>query len=627
MNLLLEAGLRCIGIVGVLAIVGTTALAQQGANAPSAPTPAGNAPIVQGGGVIKAATKPGENRLHTSRHNRRVAKKYFLKGASAFGKDDLRGAEGYFLKARKLDPDDPRYAASVEIAKQYEVRQLVNRAGQERSQGQSVGSLETIRRAMSLDPRNPLITQYKDEQRANSLAELPEVHSDAITANAPVRLIPSAVLHGFHLRAGEGDLIHQVLNAYGIDATVDQSVDDKIVSFDATEVTFSEAARLLQLATDTFFVPLDTRHLLAVADTKQNRAKYERQILETVSFPGFSPGEINNMGNIAHNVLGIQSTYLHPLLRSITIRAPEAELRALNHIYSDLLAGRSEVRLDMDIYEIDRTNETDAGVILPSSASLFNLRSEANNVLANNASLVQEIIESGLASAGDWQKIIAILISYGELSGTVFNNPFVVFGGGLTETGMEWNSTAANMLLDSSEVTLLKEVQLCVLEQEEVTFRDGERYPIITGTFSSSTGVLGTATNTTPEFQYTDLGLTLKVRPYIEGNTDITLHISLQLDALAGSTLNDIPILSNRQYAGVVSVHPGDSALLVSAISKQDSMELTGVPGLSDIPGFESTTNRQEQNNNMELVILITPHIVREVHREAVGPMLWLPMH
>ncbi len=192
---------------------------------------------------------------------------------------------------------------------------------------------------------------------------------------------------------------------------------------------------------------------------------------------------------------------------------------------------------------------------------------------------------------------------------------------------MEWNSTAINMLLNSSEVKSLDKIQLRVVDQEEATFRDGERYPIITGTFSSLTGTLGAPTNTAPQFQYTDLGLTLKVRPYIEGNTNVALHISLQLDALTGSTLNDIPILSNRQYAGAVSVHPGDSALLVSAMSKQDLLEITGIPGLSEIPGFSNATNRKGTTNSMELVVLITPHIVRLVHRETAGAMLPLPIH
>ncbi len=145
------------------------------------------------------------------------------------------------------------------------------------------------------------------------------------------------------------------------------------------------------------------------------------------------------MGNIARNLLEAKSTFVHPSLETITVRAPEAELAALNQIYADLLAGQSDMQLDVNVYEIDRAKERDAGVILPNSATLFNLQSEADNILASNSSLVQEIIQSGLASAGDWQEIIAILIGYGALSGTVFNNPFVVFGEGLTETGMEWN--------------------------------------------------------------------------------------------------------------------------------------------------------------------------------------------
>lgn len=609
---------------GVFVLFAATALAQQATRQPSVSAPGSDASVTQfstsAGPIMKSSTQ-------LSRRINRNAEEHFLRGARAFERDELPRAEREFRRAQKLDPGNSRYAVSTEIAKQFEVKQLVERAEREELGRRGTNSLEAFREATSLDPGSPLITQYRNEQRETSSRKSPEIQPDPNAADAPIKLAPENVRQTFHLRTAEWDLIHRVLGAYGIQATIDESVANRIVPFDTADVNFSDAASLLQLATATFFTPLAAQHLLVVADTKQNRARYERQIMETISFPGLSVAELNDMGNIARDVCGIQSTSVHSSLGTITLRTPEAELTALNEAYAELLAGLSQVQLDVHVYEIDRSKEVDAGMILPNSATLFNLRSEVNGILANNSSLVQEIIESGLASAGDWEKIIAILISDGALSGSVFNNPFVVFGGGLTETGVEWNSSALNMLLNSSEVKSLNQIQLSVLDQEEATFRDGERYPVITGTFSSLTGALGTPTNTTPQFQYTDLGLTLKVTPYIEGDTNITLHLNLQLDALAGSTLNGIPVLSNRQYAGVVSVHPGDSALLVSAMSKQDLLELTGIPGLSDIPGFSDATNRQDTADSMELVVLITPHIVRLAHQEGAGPMLLLSQH
>jgi type II secretory pathway component GspD/PulD (secretin) len=146
----------------------------------------------------------------------------------------------------------------------------------------------------------------------------------------------------------------------------------------------------------------------------------------------------------------------------------------------------------------------------------------------------------------------------------------------------------------------------------------------MTSSFSSLASS-SSSTSTIPQIQYQDLGLTLKVKPHFEGQNNVSLNIDLKIDSLAGSTINNIPVLNHREYAGVVSLRLGDSALVVSDISKQDSREITGVPGLSDIPGFQDATNRQDTTDSMELAIVITPHLVRLAHRGNAESMLLLP--
>lgn len=439
----------------------------------------------------------------------------------------------------------------------------------------------------------------------------------------PIQLAPENISRSFHFRMDERQLIPQVLSAYGIQAIVDQSVPSRAIPFDVEDVTFSDVLHLVQLATGTFVAPLDAHSVLVLSDTKENRAKYEPIAAETLYFPGSTDAELADLQNIARNVLGVAHASIHPGQGAITLRARESELKALDRIYKELQAGQSEVQLDIQVFEIDRISHNDAGAILPGSASAFNLRSEANSVLASNAALVQEIVASGEASAGDWQKIIAILAASGALSGTVFNNPFAIFGGGLTETGVEWNTSSANMLLNRSDVKSLNQIQLRVTNSEEATLRLGEQYPVMMGSYSVLNGVAESSAQTTPQVQYVDLGLTLKAKPFVEKPDKVLLHVDLDLDSLAGSSLNGIPVLTSRHYSGIVSVRGGESALLVSAMSKQDSLELTGVPGLNDIPGLGHATNRQDMIDATELVVLITPHIVRPARQESAGHVVF----
>ena len=443
--------------------------------------------------------------------------------------------------------------------------------------------------------------------------------SDPIAGS--IALAPEQGNRTFHLRTDETSLIRQVLGAYGIQATIDSSVKSNRVHLDADDIDFADAAKLVELATNTFIVPLDALHAIAATDTKENRDRYERMIEETIYFPGLNASELKDMENIAHVIFGIEHTVVRTNAGTLTVRAPYPQLAALEQTYVELLGGQRELQLDVHIYEIDKTRATNIGVVLPGSTTMFNVPSEINSIVANNSSLINQIISSGLASSGDYAAIVAILIASGALTGTVFNSPFAVFGGGLTETGVGLGGVSANLLLNSSDVRSLDQIELRVLDQEDATIRRGDRYPIMTSSYSSLASKSASA-STIPQIQYQDLGLTLKVKPHVEGENEVSLNVTLKLDSLAGTTLNNLPVLNHREYGGVVSLRLGESALVASAMSSQDSLEITGVPGLSDIPGFGEATNRQGRTDSMELAIVITPHLVRQGHRRAAPPML-----
>jgi type II secretory pathway component GspD/PulD (secretin) len=461
--------------------------------------------------------------------------------------------------------------------------------------------------------------------RAIDLPKLAVEKSSALEereASEPPALVPLDIQHRFHLRTDKRSLISQVLGAYGIQATVDQSVNAQSVRFDTDEIGFADAAELLKIATDTFFVPVDRKSMIVVTDSQQNRITFEHRAMRTFYFPGLNSKELTDMGNIARIVFGAEQSVIEPNRGTLTVRAPEPELDALDETYADLLGGRSMLQLKVRLYEIDKTKATNVGMVLPTSTTVFNVPSEINSILQNNANLVDQLLKEYPSLAGNYEAILAALIASGLLSGTVFNSPFAVLGGGLTETGLDLNGVSVNMLLNSSDSRSLKQLQLRILDQEEATIRSGERYPVMTSSFS----IAGSSSNgAVPQIQYEDLGLTLKVTPRIELSNKVSLSLDMKLSSLAGASLNNIPILANRQYSGVVSLRLGDSALLVSDLSKQESLDITGVPGLSDIPGFSGATNRQDTKDIMELAIMITPHVIRLAHQQTASPILVLP--
>lgn len=593
---------------------------------------------------------PGTPARQPSERQKRKAEHFYLEGVRAMDKGDVEAAEKDFTRAAQSDPTNQEYPVDREIARQHGITALIQSADKERILGHPDIARQKLAQAMALDPKNPEVAQHLDDLADLAITAPPENDATASIA-PPIELAPSPDKKSFHFRSTEPDVLRRVYTAYGISPTLDTSVGGNIVPFDADDVDFAHAADLVGLATNSFFVALDPKRVLVARNTKDNRTRFERVSVETLSLPGLTQTQMSDMGNIARNLFGVQQATVQGTSGTMTVRAPTAVLTAINRTFADLLDARSEVLLEVKLYQVAQMRTRNIGVQLPQSVTVFNLSSEVNNIISQNQSLVQQIISSGLANAGDFAAIAAILIGSGQVSSAILSQPFAIFGGGLTTEGFSFGPTTFNLSLNSSDTRALDQVQLRLEDKEEGTIRSGTRYPIETSSYSSIAGTSANIPGLTnagisstlsglgvnlgglnssqpiPQVQYQDIGLTLKVTPTIERTNQVALNLTFTLTALQGSSLNGLPVLTNENYQASVVVASGSSAMLMSDMTRQQSNAVAGVPGLSDLPGFQSTTNSNAQLNVSSLVVVITPHLLRRRANQQVGPYIPLPRH
>jgi general secretion pathway protein D len=649
------AGQRAAATLALLLCMECIALAAQQPSGPAQqPSGAAAAPAASSSAGNVSSSDATAARATPTAKDKRNADKLYLRGAHAIQDKDLHAATRDFTEASQLVPDNADYAAAAAIARAHLVTELVQQAEKARILGQNDVARARLAEALEIDPRNPVVTQHIDDLAALSLATPGTDDPSAQIAEA-IQLTPLAGKHSFHLRADGKSLLQQVLTAYGITPTLDNSVAAPALRFDAEDISFDQAAELLKLETNTFFVPLDPRRILVAKDTKENRDKYQRQLLETVYLPGLNATEMSDMGNLARNIFDAQQATVQPGRGTLTIRAPQARLAALNRSLADLLDGRSQLLLEIRLFEVAKMRETNIGVQAPQQFTAFNVPSELNSVVNGNQSLINQIVSSGLASAGDTAAIVAILLASGQVTNSTLSQPFAVFGGGTTLTGVTLGTATANLALNTSESRALDQVQLRLQDQETATLLSGTRYPIIQSSYSSLTppganipglntagvssqlAALGLTASTLqqqppiPQVQYEDLGLTLKATPHIQGGQRggqrVALKLDLKLQALAGPTLNGVPELTNRQFTTNIDVLDGESSMVTSSLTRSEAKAVSGIPGLSEIPGFQSTTDRDDNVSQDTLVVVLTPHIVRQRHTQVAGPVLLLPHH
>ncbi|NTW64670.1 MAG: type II and III secretion system protein [Chlorobiaceae bacterium] len=120
----------------------------------------------------------------------------------------------------------------------------------------------------------------------------------------------------------------------------------------------------------------------------------------------------------------------------------------------------------------------------------------------------------------------------------------------------------------------------------------------------------------TRTIQYKDIGIILKVKPQINDSGLITLQIAQEVSTYTTIKLyaNEDQIILNKTEATTsLVVKNGQTIVIGGLIREDDSKAREGIPWLSKIPIlgylFGNTT---KEKNRTELVILLTPYIVKD---------------
>lgn len=602
-----------------------------------------------------AATPSAATSKQPSKADGRRAAKLYLDASKLYEKQRFEDALRAYEQAAQLDSTVANYRLAIEVARSHAVTALMQAAAQQRSRGDLGQARAALMHALELDPGNKDVLE-----RLQQAGGIPEPSAERPQSTPEFggleHIAPSEGVRNFHLRSNARQVIQQVFKAWGIEATVDESVRTSTVRLDLENATFDQAAHAVSMLTDSFFVPIDAHRLLVARDTRELRQQYTRLGTETLPLSGFTTTEMTDMANLARNVFEISQAAVNPTAATITLRGPEKSLLAFNATYDQFMKGRGEVLVDVKILQVAHTNDRNTGIQPTQQIGVFNVLAEAKSVIQQNQDLVQQIIASGLAGPNDYAKILAILIASGQVSNTVLTSGWVEFGGScnLSTTGSgacsPWafgaspGKTTINLNLNSSESREIENFRLRLQDGEEGTLKNGSRYPIQTSSYSSLSsnslnipglnnagnssalagllGGLGGATPNIPQVQYEDLGLTLKTRPRIMRSGDVALTVDLKISSLAGGSLNGVPVLANRAYAGVVTLPANESVVIAGEIDKTESRALSGFPGLSDIPGLNDVTNKMTQRNYATMLIILTPHVVRNPIGSGHSPMV-----
>ena len=212
-------------------------------------------------------------------------------------------------------------------------------------------------------------------------------------------------------------------------------------------------------------------------------------------------------------------------------------------------------------------------------------------------------------------------------------NPFPVVGSALNSSGITATYRGVSATLRAMEragvLRTLAEPNLTAISGESANFLAGGEFPIPAG-FTCDPNTRSCQTT----IQFKKFGVGLNFTPVVMSEGRISLKVLTEVSELSNdnaltltqqissteTTTQTVPSIKTRRAETTVEIPSGGSLAMAGMIYEQTKQQLNGMPGLMNLPVLGSLfKSRDFVNRQSELMVLVTPYIVRAVQQKDLS--------
>ena len=175
-------------------------------------------------------------------------------------------------------------------------------------------------------------------------------------------------------------------------------------------------------------------------------------------------------------------------------------------------------------------------------------------------------------------------------------------------------------------VRTLAEPNLTAISGESATFISGGEFPIPTGVSCQQTvgGSIGQCVQTV---SFKKFGISLNFTPVVLTEGRISLRVMTEVSEVStensltgGAGGTTIPSIKTRRAETTLEIPSGGALAMAGLIQEQTKQAINGLPGLAQLPVLGTLfRSRDYVNNQTELMVLVTPFIVRAVAQKDLS--------
>jgi pilus assembly protein CpaC len=322
----------------------------------------------------------------------------------------------------------------------------------------------------------------------------------------------------------------------------------------------------------------------------------------------------------------IVEAYLDKVRSDLRNIAPEETFEVTSSGDSMILSGtvsneRAQTRL-VKAAKVYSNNVVDLLKVVKLEQVLLQIRvAEINRSLAKELGL--SLFYRGIIGGNIYQGFLNPPGSFNSFSGSIrdpnsadatftdLTNIFVAKTSGRTEF-----AGLLRVLEDKGALKTLSEPNLVVATGDEGKFLVGGEFPVVIASAAGS----GAAASV----EYKEFGISLNFKPTIVPNGDIYMKITQEvseLDFANGVAISgfQLPGIKTRKAESGLQLADGQTFVLAGLIDSKITKKVTKIPILGDIPFLGAIfRNSRYSNQETELMVMVTPKIVRPLNKEEI---------
>ena len=522
--------------------------------------------------AVKANPNDTEIRNYYLRHRAVAVQRFLQSGDNARAAGQLEAAEAAYLKAQRFDPDNANAKAGLAaVARDRASQSVVAEAEAAFKKGDLDTALNKAKEVLQANPTQRearAIVRKVEEQKLKAEQTSPQLNA-ALKERVTIELRDAPVRTVFELLSKRS----------GLNFVYDRDVpQDLRVTVFVKDTTIEEVIRFVLVTSQLERRTLNPSTVLIYPNTPAKSQAY-REL--TVKSFYLANADVKQTANMVRSLVKTRDLYVDEKLNLLIVRDTPEAVRMVEKLIANQDLGEPEVMLEVEVLEIGHSQLSQIGVEWPGRVAL------------------------GVQGAGTGAVP-------GQLTGTEAKN----LSSGLFRLTVSDPLIALNLRQQAGRTNVLANPRIRVKNKEKARIHIGDKVPVITTT-AGATGFVSESVN------YLDVGLKLEVEPLVHLEDDVGIKVGLEVSNISNEIKTGSGTVAyqvgTRNAATTLRLRDGETQVLAGLINDEDRRSAQKVPGLARLPVVGRLfSNNSDTVNKTEVVLLITPRVIRNIERPGV---------